>query len=64
MAFLRLLVPTTSKLICLELKMNPEGLQVVQDAEVISEKRAGTTDCPLMVETERFKKENNDPPAS
>lgn len=45
-------------------KMNPEGLQVVQDAEVISEKHAGTTNCPLMVETERLEKENNDPSAS
>lgn len=44
--------------------MNPERLQVVQDAEVISEKHAGTTNCPLMMETERLEKENNDPSAS
>lgn len=38
-------------------KINLEGNQ---DTEVISEK-AAKTNCPLMVETERFEKENIDP---
>lgn len=37
--------------------MNLEGHQ---DAEVISEK-ATKANCPLMIETERFEKENIDP---